>query len=195
MDRATLKITALGDSLTAGFGVRPEESYPWRLAQILNSEGLNCRITNAGRNGDTCRGVLSRLDRVAADRPDWVILEIGVNDILMGALAQRIEANLRAIVERLKSEGIATILAAMELPPLGDPEGERAFAALYPRVAQAYALPLISGFLNPVFEAPGRVQSDGLHPNAAGYAAITRHLAPYVGRALKSNPPTPSNPI
>jgi len=194
MTKTTLSITALGDSLTAGFGVAPTESYPRRLEQALNLEGFACRIHNAGLNGDTCRGVLSRLDSVIGRRPHWVILEIGINDILMGAMPVRIHANITTIVERLLAENTNVILADMELPPMGDPAGEKEFAQLYPLVAEKFALPRIPGFLNPVFEAPGRVQYDGLHPNAEGYAAITRHLVPWVRRALKGVPPTIANP-
>lgn len=184
MNPSPLRITALGDSLTAGFGVSPKESYPHRLEQILNQEGLACRITNAGINGDTCRGVLRRLNGITTARPQWVILEIGINDFLMGAMPTRIKANIETIVQQLQAENIQVILAAMEVPPLGDPRSEKEFTALYPEISEKYALPLIPGFLNPVFKAPGRVQYDGLHPNGAGYDAITQYLLPFVRRAL-----------
>ena len=180
----SIRITALGDSLTAGFGVPPEASYPFLLAQYLNEEGIDCHIRNAGLNGDTCRGVQSRLADILADLPDWVILEIGVNDILMGVIPERIEVNLAAIVQQLKYRNIQVILAGMEMPSMGDPETEAQFAEVYRTVAAAHDLSLIPGFLNPVFTVPGRVQYDGLHPNASGYTAITRHLLPYVRQAL-----------
>jgi acyl-CoA thioesterase-1 len=164
--------------------VSPKESYPHRLEQALNQEGVRCQIINAGISGDTCRGVRKRLKSITASRPHWVILEIGINDFLMGALPERIKTNIGDIVQELQHGGIPVILAAMEVPPMGDPQGEKAFAALYPDIAATYGLPLIPGFLNPVFKAPGRVQYDGLHPNGAGYEAITRRLLPYVRRAL-----------
>lgn len=178
-------IVALGDSLTEGFGVAPGDAYPVKLAEWLRQQGIACRMINAGISGDTCRGVLSRLEPVRMVAPDLVILEIGVNDVLMGAMTDRIQANVGAIVENLRSAGITVALAGMELPPMGDPETEDAFAALYPAVAEAYGLPFIPGFTAPLWAQPGRLQYDGLHPNAAGYAAIVRHIAPWVKAALK----------
>jgi acyl-CoA thioesterase-1 len=186
-----IDIVALGDSLTEGFGVAPRDAYPFRLQKMLHAEGIACRVVNAGVSGDTCRGVLARLEAVFRWTPDLVILEIGVNDVLMGLFAERIRVNLGAIVERLTTRGIPVALAGMQMPPVGDPEAEAEFAAIYPAVAEAFDIPLIPGFAAPLWDAPGRVQYDGLHPNAAGYQAICEHILPWVVKAIARLRPPP----
>lgn len=181
----SLRIVALGDSLTAGFGVREQESYPSLLEAALIGRGIDCRVQNAGVSGDTCRNVLARLPQVTAASPDLVILEIGLNDILMGAMPERIETNLTSIVQRLQESGIRVALAGMVLPPMGDPAEESAFAAVYPSVASALGLELIPEFNAPVWQGDGREQFDGIHPTADGYAAITHHILPGVIQALE----------
>ncbi|MFZ7127194.1 MAG: arylesterase [Desulfobacterales bacterium] len=184
-----IRIVALGDSLTEGFGVAPRESYPARLELLLKRSGWDCRVINAGVSGDTCRQVLARLDRVVNQSPDLVILEIGINDILMGAMPERIHANVAGIVERLSAHGIPVALAGMDLPLAGDPDTQAAFVEIYPAIARTYDLVLIPLFLNPVWLEEDRVQFDGVHPTAEGYRAITDHLLPWVIQALEKLPP------
>ncbi|MDY0311986.1 MAG: arylesterase [Desulfobacterales bacterium] len=188
MDTAPLHIVALGDSLTEGFGVAPGDAYPYVLQQMLEDDGIACRLINFGVSGDTCRGVLARLDTIPSWSPDLVILEIGVNDILMGRWPERIQADLGAIVQRLVGWRIPVALAGMQMPPLGDPETETAFAAIYPAVAQAFRIPLIADFTAPLWAVPNRVQYDGLHPNAEGYRAICAHIRPTVMRIIRALP-------
>ena len=167
-----LTIVALGDSLTEGFGVAPRDAYPYRLQGLLQAEGVACRIVNAGISGDTCRGVLARLGEVERWRPDMVILEIGINDVLMGVMTERIRANIDAIVERLQDGGIPVVLAGMDLPPMGEPEVEAAFAALYPAVAEAYDLALIPGSEIPINSVHGILV--GLRPIRPSRGPATR---------------------
>ena len=88
-----INMLALGDSLTEGFGVGPRDNYPAGLEARLHKKGFNCRVINAGVSGDTCRNLMARMDRVLDPGPDLVILEIGLNDILMGAMPERIRQN------------------------------------------------------------------------------------------------------
>jgi acyl-CoA thioesterase-1 len=180
----TLTIVALGDSLTEGFGVAPRDAYPFLLQSLLNAEGIACRVINAGVSGDTCRALLARLETVSIWMPDLVILEIGVNDVLMGRFVERIRVDLCTIVERLAAHNIAVALAGMQMPPLGDPETEAAFATIYPEVARTHRVALIPEFAASLWTAPGRVQYDGLHPNAAGYRAICAHILPSVTKVI-----------
>lgn len=183
MDPST--IVALGNSLTEGFGVAPKDAYPVKLRDILAQQQVHCRMINAGISGDTCRGVLSRLHTIQPMAPDLVILEIGINDVLMGAMTERIQAVIEEIVETLLSWNMVVALAGMELPPMGNEEIEQSFAALYRTVAETRDLPFIPGFTAPLWAEPGRVQYDGLHPNAAGYTAIVNHISPFVLKALE----------
>jgi len=184
-----LTIVALGDSLTEGFGVAPYDAYPFVLQGLLKADGIACHVVNAGVSGDTCRALSARLEAVAGWSPDLVILEIGVNDVLMGRLVERIRADLDTIVGRLQANGIAVALAGMQMPALGDPETETAFAAIYPEVARTRGIALIADFAAPLWQAPGRVQYDGLHPNAAGYRAICAHILPAVKGIIAASAP------
>jgi len=179
-----ITILALGDSLTEGFGVGPQDSYPVGLETLLNKKGLNCRVINAGCNGDTCRNLMARMHRVPDFTPDLVILEIGLNDILMGAMPERISHMISTMAQRLTARAIPVAVAGMVLPPMGDAETETAFAAIYPAVALALDLVLIPSFNRPALEKTGGIQFDGIHPTATGYAAITAHILPWVVRAL-----------
>ncbi len=179
------RIVALGDSLTEGFGVRPGDSYPAVLEAMLNKKGFKCTVINAGRSGDTCRNLMARMHRVPDLAPDLVILEIGLNDILMGAMPERISQMITTMVQRLMDEAIPVALAGMVLPYVGDTETETAFAAIYPDVAQALDLMLIPSFNGPSLEKAGGIQFDGIHPTAAGYAAITAYILPWVVRIME----------
>ncbi len=176
MSRNPLIIVALGDSLTEGFGVGPGDAYPFVLQRLLQSEGIVCRLINAGVSGDTCRNLAARLEAVFRWAPDLVILEIGVNDLLMGRSVETIRRDLGAILEKLLAREIPVALAGMQAPPLGDPQTEAAFATLYSATAESFKIPLIRDFADPLWAAPGRVQYDGLHPNAEGYRAICTQI-------------------
>jgi acyl-CoA thioesterase-1 len=181
---ADINILALGDSLTEGFGVDPKHSYPVGLAGLLHKKGFNCNVINAGCSGDTCRNLMARMDRVLDIGPDVVILEIGLNDILMGAMPEQISRMITTIAGRITARAIPVILAGMVLPAMGDTETETAFTAIYPAVAQNLDLVLIPSFNGPALEKTGGLQFDGIHPTASGYAAIIKHILPWVVQGL-----------
>lgn len=177
-------ILALGDSLTEGFGVGPQDNYPAGLAARLHRKGFSCHVINAGVSGDTCRNLMARMDRALDFGPDMVILEIGLNDILMGAMPERIRHMITTMAERITARAIPLLLGGMVLPAMGDAETENAFAAIYPAVARALDLMLIPSFNGPALKTAGGLQFDGIHPTAAGYAAIVDHMLPWVIKAL-----------
>ncbi len=179
-----LRIVVLGDSLAEGFGVAPGEDYPALLEALLHREGVSCRVVNAGVSGDTCRGASARLGRVLSVSPDLVVVEIGLNDILMGAMPERIRACVTRILERLASEGVAAVLAGMVLPETGDPDTERDFADLYAAAARDAGAVLLPAFNRPAFECRDGLQFDGLHPTSEGYRAIAANSLPHVVRAI-----------
>ena len=130
-------IVALGDSLTAGFGVVDSDSFPVRLEAALRDAGANVRVVNAGVSGDTSAGGLARVDWVLVDKPDLVIVELGANDGLRGLEPADMEANLGAILTRLGDKGIPAVLTGMLAPPnMGRAYGI-AFMAVYPRLPNA----------------------------------------------------------
>lgn len=186
--QATTRILAFGDSLTAGFGVAPEEAFPVRLAAKLNADGYAVTIANGGVSGDTTTGGLARLDWSLRDRPDIVLLELGANDALRGLDPKLTQANLDAILARLTKAQIKVLLIGMSPPRNWDADYQKAFSAIYPALAQKYGVPLYGFFLDGVAMDPNLNQSDMLHPNAAGVDVIVTRIAPYVERLLGKPP-------
>ncbi len=177
-------IVALGDSLTAGFGVTADASFPARLEAALRDANVNVRVVNAGVSGDTSAGGLARLDWVLTDTPDLVIVELGSNDGLRGLDPADMEANLDAILTRLADKGVAAVLTGMLAPPnLGREYGD-AFKAVFPRLAERHGVVFYPFFLDGVAAQPEFNQADGIHPNPAGIRVIVERLTPFVLRAL-----------
>ena len=177
-------VLALGDSLTAGFGLAPEQAFPVRLEAKLAADGIRATVINAGVSGDTTAGGLARLDWALGDHPQYAILELGANDALRGIDPEVTYANLDQILARLKAAGVKTLIAGMRAPlNWGKPYQER-FDAIFPALARKYEVPLYPFFLDGVVLDPKLNQGDGLHPTAAGVEVIVGRIAPYVERLL-----------
>ena len=173
-------IVALGDSLTAGLGVGPDEAYPAVLEVRLRREGFDYRVVNAGVSGDTSAGGLRRIDWALKLRPDVVIVALGANDGLRGQPPEALRANLTRIVERARSRGARVLLAGMRLPPNYGDEYTRAFEAVYPAVARASGVALAPFLLDGVAGKRRLNQADGIHPTAQGQRVIAERLWPYL---------------
>lgn len=183
-----LRIVALGDSLTAGYGLAQADAFPVRLQAALRAAGVDAVVVNAGVSGDTSAGGLRRLDWALAPGPngpaDALIVELGANDGLRGLDPKATEANLDAILTRARDRGIKVLLTGMLAPPnLGRDYGAQ-FAALYPRLAAKHKVLLYPFFLDGVAAVPSLNQADGIHPNPDGVAVIVRRLLPVVERLL-----------
>ena len=172
----TVRIVALGDSLTAGYGLDGEDSFPTVLEAELRERGHDVEVVNAGVSGDTTRGGLERLDWAVPDGTDAVIIELGANDALRGVEPSATRANLEAIVERLVERRIAVLLAGMRAPPNLGEDYAAAFNAIYPDLAERYGLLLYPFFLEGVAAERHLNQSDGMHPNEAGVEAIVERM-------------------
>jgi acyl-CoA thioesterase I len=173
-------IVALGDSLTAGFGVLPDEAYPALLAERLRREGYDYRVVNAGVSGDTTAAALARVDWVLRSRPSIVIVALGANDGLRHQSVTAMRDNLIAIVRRLRAAGATVLLAGMRVPPNYGPEYSRAFTAVFPEVARTRGVQLMPFLLEGVAGNPNLNQPDGIHPTAEGHRIITDKLWPYL---------------
>ena len=178
-------VVALGDSLTAGLGVAPEEAYPALLEARLRREGFDYRVVNAGVSGDTSAGGLRRIDWALKLRPDVVIVALGANDGLRGQPPEALRDNLTRIVERAKVSGARVLLAGMRVPPNYGDEYARAFAAVYPQVARATGAPLAPFLLDGVAGDARLNQADGLHPTAEGQRVIAERLWPHLKPLLR----------
>ena len=186
---APIKLAILGDSLAAGFGVKPAESFPARLEVALKAQGRNVTVLNHGVSGDTTAGGLDRLDWMLADKPDIVLVELGANDALRGTDPAVTEKNLTAIVEKLKAAGVRVWLAGMYAPRNFGPEYVAAFDGLYKRIADKYQLPLYPFILEGVARDPAFILADGLHPNPKGAQVVADKLLPFVIQNLDDAPP------
>jgi len=186
---STLRLLVLGDSLSAGYGLQPADSFPAQLEEALHDAGYDVRVINAGVSGDTTAGGLSRLAWALSDQPHIVLLELGGNDALRGLPPAETYANLDAILARLEDHAISMVLAGMQAPRNLGEDYTTAFDAIYPRLASKYALAFYPFFLEGVALDPALNQADGIHPNPAGVREIVRRILPLVKTELdKINP-------
>jgi len=179
-----VKLAILGDSLAAGYGVKPGQSVPARLEAALKAQGRNVTVINHGVSGDTTAGGLDRVDWMLADKPDIVMVELGANDALRGLDPVAAERNLDAIIAKLKTAGVTVWLAGMLAPRNFGPEYAQQFDGLYKRLAEKYNVPLYPFFLDGVAQDVALNQADGLHPNPKGVDIIVERLLPFVTKNL-----------
>jgi len=175
-----VSIVALGDSLTAGYGLGPGESFPEQLEAALKARGRDVVVTNAGVSGDTASDGLARLEWSVPAEADIVIVELGANDALRGIDPAVTRRALSDIVATLKQRGQAVLLAGMLAPRNMGDGYVRAFDAIYPDLAREYDLPLYPFFLEGVAGQPRLNLPDGIHPTAAGIAKVVAAILPAV---------------
>ena len=176
----TITILALGDSLTAGYGLQPSEAFPVRLEQALKAKGHDVVVVNAGVSGDTALDGLSRLDWALSEEVDAAIVEFGANDALRGLQPAQAEAAIDGILAKLAEKKIPTLLAGMRAPPNLGPEYMSAFDGMYARLAGKHEALLYPFFLDGVAADIKLNQADGMHPNAAGVDVIVARMLPVV---------------
>lgn len=169
-------ILAFGDSMTAGYGVPGEMSYPAQLQKTLDERGFKYRVVNMGVTGDTTRGGLTRMSRALTANPVIVILELGSNDRSNGISPKQTQENLDQMIARFQKTRIAVVLAGRNLSG-----GDDVFGSL----ANKYHLPLIPSFLAGVSGNPNLTISDGTHPNADGYAIVVKTVMTSLEPLLK----------
>lgn len=183
-----LQIVGLGDSLMAGYGLAPGDTFPEKLQAALTAKGQDVAVANAGVSGDTSSGGLARLDWSVPDGTKLVILELGANDMLRGITPDITEKNLDAMLARLKARGIPVLLVGMlAAPNLGEDYG-RAFNGIYPRLAAKYGVPLQPFFLDGIVGDAALLQADGMHPDARGVDIMVERILPAVEKALAALP-------
>ena len=178
------RLLMLGDSITAGFGLAPEDGLVAQLRLRLQADGIGAVVLDGGVSGDTAAGGLARLDWMLGDRPSHAVVALGGNDALRGLDPAETEAALAAILDRLAAEGIPVLLAGMKAPRNLGRAYAGAFDSLYPRLAARYGAVFYPFLLEGVAADPALNQPDGIHPNAKGAAAVAARLKPYVARLL-----------
>jgi acyl-CoA thioesterase I len=181
------RVLAFGDSLFAGYGLQAGESYPERLEAALRARGIDARVSNAGVSGDTTAAGRQRLGFVLGNEeraPDLAIVELGGNDLLRGVPPAQTRENLDAILAELDSRGIPVLLMGMRAPPNLGPAYVGAFDAIYTDLAEQYDAALVPFFLEPVWNRPGLIQPDRVHPTAQGIEAMVQATVDEVEDAL-----------
>lgn len=182
-----LTVVALGDSLTAGYGLAPEEGLVPQLQAWLTAEGREVTVLNAGVSGDTTAGGLSRLDWSLTPETDALIVTLGGNDMLRGLPPAEARANLDAILTGAGARGLPVLLVGMEAPGNYGPDYKAEFDAIYPELATQHGALLVPSFFGPLMAEggdpaaiSGLMQADGIHPNAEGVRQIVAGLGPAV---------------
>jgi len=180
-----ITIVALGDSLTAGFGLSRKQAYPALIGEKLRDAGYEFEVVNAGWSGDTTAGGLRRLPEVlrARKKIDVFILELGINDAFRGVTIEQMRSNLQAIIDQVRARhpGVAIIIAGMQLPLSSSDHYVSAFGQMFRSLAERNRAALIPYLLEGVGGNPEMNQLDRVHPNAAGQ----RVLADNVWRVLE----------
>ncbi len=180
-------ILVLGNSIAAGLGVEPEESFPAWLQQIIDSTGLAFEVVNAGVSGETTAGGLGRIDWLLRQRVDVLILELGGNDGLRGTFPEATKANLVAIIERTRARypEVDIVLAGMQMPPnLGLLYTAR-FREIFPEIAAEHDTHLVPFLLDRVGGVPHLNQPDGIHPTPEGHRIIASTVWRYLEPVLR----------
>jgi len=190
-----IRVLALGTSLTQGYNLPPGTDFTTVLQAGLRKAGLDVTVTNAGVSGDTSADGLARLDWALAEPYDAAIVELGSNDALRGLEVAKTQANLDAILLKLKGKGLVVMLAGMKAPRNLGPEYVAAFDKIYPALAKKDDVLLYPFFLDGVAANLKLNQADGIHPNEAGTQVIVARMLPYVEKLIaqvKAKSPTPA---
>lgn len=177
---ASIKLLALGDSLTAGYNLPADASFPAQLERALREKGVQATVINAGVSGDTTAGGLARLDWALADKPSHALVALGANDMLRGLSPDEARTNLDKIITRLKQEKVKVMLVGMLAAPNLGAEYGRRFNAIFPDLAKKHEVPLYPFFLDEVANNPKLNMGDGIHPNREGVATMVRKMLPQI---------------
>ncbi|PKR88171.1 arylesterase [Pleomorphomonas diazotrophica] len=175
-----MRIVALGDSLTAGYGVLGQEAFPDRLEAALVKRGHDVDIVNAGVSGDTVADGLARLDWALADGADGVIVELGANDMLRGHDPALVRDSLDELLSRLKDTHVPVLLAGMRAAPNLGADYAARYDPIFPELAEKHGALLYPFFLDGVAGDASLNQADRMHPNAAGVDVIVERILPSV---------------
>ena len=181
---APVRLTALGTSLTQGYGLPPGTEFTVQLQKALKQAGIDAVVTNAGVSADTSAGGLARLDWSLADHPQAVILELGSNDMLRGIPPAETEKNLRTILTKLKAARLKVLLTGMQAQRNLGADYVKQFDPIYPRLAKDYNVLFYPFILDGVALNPKLNQADGMHPNPAGVKIIVARILPFVKKLV-----------
>ena len=181
-------ILVFGDSLSAAFGLQPQQGWVALLGQRVQTQGYGYHVVNASVSGETTAGGLARLPRaLQVHHPEIVVLELGANDALRGLPLDNTRSNLDEMVRAMQASGARVLLVGIQIPPNYGPRYTTEFTAIFPDLAKQYHVPLVPFLLQDVALNPTRMQEDGLHPNATGEPIVLETVWTYLKPLLKKN--------
>ncbi len=180
----TVTLLALGDSLTAGYGLDPSQSFAAKLEAALKAKGHDIVVMNGGVSGDTVAQGAARLDWSLTDQVDAVLVELGANDALRGLPTDQAAKALDEILTTLKAKNLPTLVLGMRAPPNMGPDYVKAFEAMYTTLSTQHGAALYPFFLEGVAADASLNQADGIHPNAQGVDVIVARMLPDVEALL-----------
>lgn len=181
-------VLVFGDSLSAGYGIDVDQSWTALLQARLQSQGYEHRVVNASISGDTSEGGAARIDQAIEEfGPVLVILELGGNDGLRGIPAGTMRNNLDKIIAASRSSGAAVVILGIRIPSNYGSRYQEAFENVYRELAAKHDVPWIEFFMEGVAFDENLMQSDGVHPNAAGQLVLLDNAWPIISGALGAN--------
>jgi acyl-CoA thioesterase-1 len=182
---APITILALGDSLTAGYGLEPSDAFPVKLEAALKARGHEVTIINGGVSGDTAVDGAARLEWSLTDDVKAVIIELGANDALRGLPPAQAEAAIDSVLAELNERKLPVLLTGMRAPPNMGPDYQEEFDGMYLRLAGKHGAMLYPFFLEGVAADAALNQGDGIHPNPAGVDIIVSRMLPSVEALIR----------
>ena len=185
---ADKKLVFFGNSLTAGYGLNPEEAFPARTQVKIDSLELGYEVINAGLSGETSAGGLTRIDWILQQKPDVFVLELGANDGLRGIPVAETRKNLQGILDKVKAANpeVKLVVAGMMVPPNMGPEYAKDFQSIFPDLAKANNATLIPFLLDGVAGERSLNLADGIHPTAEGHQMVANSIWKYLQPLLGS---------
>jgi acyl-CoA thioesterase-1 len=171
-------LVCFGDSITAGYGLDANKSYPAALAELLSKRGYHYRVLNQGVSGNTTKDAVARVNSIVALHPEVVVVEFGGNDGLRGLPLDVTRKNLDSVLATLAAAKIRVLLVGITLPPNYGADYIQIFNAIYRDAANKHHVPLMPMLYDHIYTVPGTIQDDGIHPTAKGSELIAEHLEP-----------------
>ena len=191
---ASYTLAVFGDSLSNGHRLPKQDSFYAQLEQALTDKGYDIQVLNASKSGETTTGGIRKVANLLSQKPDGVILELGVNDSFRNTPIKNIRQNLKKLIETFQNQNIPVLLVGMKTMPNKPADYQQQFEALYQDLAQEYDLELYPFFMDGIFESTQvwnfKIQNDNLipndiHPNAQGVALMVRGILPTVEHFLE----------
>lgn len=171
-------LVCFGDSITAGYGLDADKSYPAALEGLLSKRGYHYHVINQGVSGNTTKDAVARVNSIVALHPEVVVVEFGGNDGLRGLPLDTTRKNLDSVLTTLEASKIRVLLVGITLPPNYGADYIQTFNAIYRDAANKHHIALMPMLYDHIYTVPGTIQEDGIHPTAKGSELIAEHMAP-----------------